>query len=99
MEIIKKIAGDELYIKPMGRIDINTAASFGETIDDALDESINNLILDFDEIVYISSIGLRVLLEFQKRMVNPKTMKIINVKSEVMEVFTMTGFNKILTII
>ena len=52
-----------------------------------------------NEIVYISSIGLRVLLEFQKRMSNPKTMKIINVKNEVMEVFTMTGFNKILTIV
>ena len=86
-----------MYIKPIGKIDINTAAEFGTTTNDLLDD-IKELVLDFAEITYISSIGLRVLLELQKRMNQQGVMTITNVAPEVMEIFKMTGFSNILTI-
>ncbi|MCQ2738810.1 MAG: STAS domain-containing protein [bacterium] len=99
MEIIKtKIGENGISFKPIGRIDVNTAAEFGTTINDELDD-VKELVIDFDEIVYISSIGLRVLLELQKRMNSQGVMKLIRVKPEVMEVFKMTGFSNILNII
>lgn len=99
MKMIKnKLNSDDLYIKPIGRIDVNTATDFGCEVNDELDD-VKNLILDFAEVVYISSIGLRVLLEFQKRMATQGSMKLIHVQDEVMEIFNMTGFSKILNIV
>lgn len=99
MEIVKnKLNSDDLYIKPVGRIDVNTATDFGCEVNDELDD-IKNLVLDFEEVVYISSIGLRVLLELQKRMAAQGSMKLIHVRDEVMEIFNMTGFSKILNIL
>ena len=99
MEISKSKLGESgILIKPVGRIDVNTAVDFGCFINDELDGK-TELVIDFSEIIYISSIGLRVLLELQKRMNTQGSMKLINVKPEVMEIFNMTGFNNILTII
>lgn len=101
MEVTSKTIGPQLVIKSKGRIDTMTAAQYGSIINDYLDDSseeIKELILDFEGIDYISSIGLRVMLELQKRMSNQGSMKLINVIPSVMEVFTMTGFTNILTI-
>lgn len=101
MEIIAKNIGSQLIIKAEGRIDTMTAAEYGSKINDYLDDSsegIKELVLDFSQIDYISSIGLRVMLELQKRMSNQGSMKLINVMPSVMDVFTMTGFTNILTI-
>lgn len=101
MEVIASKAGSQLVIKAQGRIDTMTATQYGTTINDYLDDSseeIKELVLDFSQIDYISSIGLRVMLELQKRMSNQGSMKLINVIPSVMEVFTMTGFTNILTI-
>ena len=101
MEIIAKNLGAQLVVKSKGRIDTMTAAEYGSTINDYLDDSneeIKELVLDFSQIDYISSIGLRIMLELQKRMNNQGSMKLINVIPSVMDVFTMTGFTNILTI-
>ena len=98
MEIIKEKLNDtKLYVKPFGRIDVNTAADFGVSVNDLLD-GIRDLVIDFEEVSYISSIGLRVLLELQKRMNTQGTMTLTKVAPEVMEVFEITGFSNILTI-
>ena len=47
---------------------------------------------------YISSAGLRVILGAQKKMQKIGSMKVTNVREEIMEVFEMTGFADILTI-
>ncbi len=101
MEIIVQTLGERLVIKALGRIDSTTAAEYGTTINDAIDDSsleIKDLVLDFAGIDYISSIGLRVILELKKRMTNQGSMKITNVIPAVKDVFEMTGFTKIITI-
>jgi anti-sigma B factor antagonist len=55
-------------------------------------------VLDFKNLEYISSAGLRVLLNAQKKMQQKGKMKIINVCEAVMDVFDMTGFADILEI-
>ena len=101
MEITSKSLGPKLVVKAIGRIDTMTAAEYGTTINDLLDDSneeIKELTLDFTGIDYISSIGLRVMLELQKRMSNQGSMKLLNVMPSVLDVFKMTGFTNILTI-
>jgi anti-sigma B factor antagonist len=93
---IKKNA-DELVLEITGRLDTITAPALDKTINENLGE-IKSLILDFKNVEYISSAGLRVLLSTQKKLQQNGTMKLKNVREEVMEVFEMTGFADILII-
>ena len=95
IEIKKNV--DELVLEITGRLDTITAPALDKTINENLGE-IKNLILDFKQLEYISSAGLRVLLSTQKKLQQKGTMKLKNVREEVMEVFEITGFVDILTI-
>jgi anti-sigma B factor antagonist len=87
----------ELIVEILGRLDTTTAPTLEKTIAENID-GIEKLILDFKGVDYISSAGLRVLLNSQKKMQQIGEMKVINVREEVMDVFEMTGFVDILTI-
>jgi anti-sigma B factor antagonist len=88
---------EETTIELAGRLDTTTAPALDKTINNDIDGT-KTLILDFKNLEYISSAGLRVLLGAQKRMQKIGSMKVINVCEEVMEVFEMTGFADILCI-
>ena len=53
------------------------------------------LVLDADELAYISSAGLRVLLKLRKKQGN---LEVINVSSDVNEILEVTGFSDMLTV-
>ena len=95
IEIKKNV--DETVLEIVGRLDTITAPALEKTIHENFGE-IKNLILDFKQLEYISSAGLRVLLSAQKKLQQNGTMKLKNVREEVMDVFEMTGFAEILTI-
>lgn len=98
MDIMLKQMGEKsLYVKASGKLDIDTSAEFGMKVKDALDD-MNELVLDFSEITYIASIGLRILLELYQQMSKQGSMKLINVQEPVLNVLKMTGFNKFLSI-
>ncbi len=80
-----------------GRLDTVTAPELEAALDAALDGA-NELCFDFNELEYISSAGLRVLLKAQKIMNSKGKMKITGVNETIMEVFDITGFVDILTI-
>ena len=56
------------------------------------------LVLDFSQVDYISSAGLRILLRLHKRMVERQGMRIVNANETVREVFSITGFVELFTI-
>lgn len=90
--------GSSLKLKVAGRIDTTTAPQLEDKILSEID-GVTNLELDFGDLEYISSAGLRLLLLLQKKMnAVDGSFKIFNVNDFVMEVFEMTGFNDILTI-
>ena len=98
MEIIlKKISETGLYVKASGKLDIDSSAEFGMKVKDSLDD-INELVLDFSDITYIASIGLRVLLELYQQMSKQGSIRLTNVQEPVLNVLKMTGFNKFLSI-
>ena len=78
-----------------GRMDTTTAPEIEKfLIENCVD--INELILNCEKLVYVSSAGLRILLSTHKKMNG--SMKLVNVGELVMEVFEMTGFVDILNI-
>lgn len=86
-----------LFVAMSGRLDATTAPAFEKTISENMG-TIESLILDFEGVEYISSAGLRVVLNAQKKMQQVGEMKVINVCQEVMDIFEMTGFVDILSI-
>ena len=97
MTIEIKRNAKEVTIEVVGRLDTITAPVLEKTINENV-ENIQELVLDFNGLEYISSAGLRVLLGAQKKMKQIGTMKLTNVCEEVMDVLEMTGFADILTI-
>ncbi len=90
---------NSLNVKLTGRVDVISAPVLHEKVNFLLssNENLNKLIFDFSEVSYISSMGLRILLDFQKTMAQRGSMKVINVSSDVFEIFKATGFDNILS--
>lgn len=97
MTITTNAVNDILTVKLEGRLDTVTSPELEKTMLSILD-GVTNLVLDFADLAYISSAGLRVLLSAQKRMSKQGSMKVINVNEDVQEIFEVTGFCDILTI-
>ncbi|MCR5505809.1 MAG: STAS domain-containing protein [Bacilli bacterium] len=97
MEINKKLSDKTLTVTLKGRLDTNTSGDLEVALRSDLTK-INKLVLDFKELTYVSSAGLRVLLATRKFMNKHGDMIIRNVCPAVMEVFQLTGFDEILTI-
>jgi anti-sigma B factor antagonist len=97
MTITKEAKDNTLVVKVEGRIDTNTSPDLEMELKSSLD-GVQDLIFDFKDVDYISSAGLRVLLSAQKTMNKQGSMKLINVRNEIMEIFEVTGFTDILTI-
>jgi len=97
MTINKNLSGDKLTIELIGRFDTVTAPDFEDVINNELD-GVNELVLDFKGLEYISSAGLRGLLKAHKIMSKRGGMTIINVCELVMTVFEISSFSEILNI-
>ena len=96
MNVTYRIDKDILYISVEGRIDVSNAAEAEEKIFNIKNDNPGkNTVVDADKLEYISSAGLRVILRLRKE--EPK-LAIINVASDVYEVFDMTGFTDMINI-
>ena len=97
MEIFKEQNESMLTLSLSGRLDTTTAPALEAELKSEL-PGITVLELDFENLKYISSAGLRVLLSAQKTMNAQGKMVLRNVCQDIMEVFEITGFADILTI-
>ena len=97
MTIDRNVEGTKTQLKIAGRLDTSTAPELETTIDACI-SGVEELIIDFEGLDYVSSAGLRVILKAQKIMNKQGSMKIINVNDTIMEVFDITGFADVLTI-
>lgn len=87
---------DKLTIGLEGRIDSGNAAGVESEIMDLIKEkNPSRIVLDAENLDYISSAGLRIILRLRK---THPDLSIINVKSDVYEVFDMTGFTEMMKV-
>ncbi|MCR4708913.1 MAG: anti-sigma factor antagonist [Clostridiales bacterium] len=91
-----KKEGNRLTVALIGHIDSANAGDVEKEIREILDaEKPSDLVLDADQLNYISSAGLRIILRLRKEYAD---LKIINVSSDVYEIFDMTGFTEMMDI-
>ena len=84
-------------IKLSGRIDSNNAAQTEQEILAQLSEGApETVVLDAEDLQYISSAGLRVMLTVQKEA--DRKISIINLSPEVLEIFRMAGFQYLMEV-
>ena len=98
--ILRKTNLNDLYVTASGRLDLDNAVEYGTKIKDFIEDSddvITNVTLDFAEITFISSFGLKVILELYKQLKEQQgTIKLKNVSEQAMNSFKMVGFDKFL---
>ena len=98
MTINKTLDGATLTLAIEGRIDTQTAPELEAVIKDSID-GVEHLVLDFAQVGYISSAGLRTVLAAQNWMDAKKgTMVIRNAAKVILNVFKVTGFDTFLTL-
>lgn len=97
MNIIKEANADTLTIRLEGRLDTITAPKLEAELKSSIN-GVKQLVMDFAQLEYISSAGLRVLLSAHKVMSKQGSMVVRNVNDTVMDIFEVTGFSDYLTI-
>lgn len=97
MTIMRTLKEDELTVNMIGRLETVSALKLEEEFKTSL-RGVKTLIMDLEEMEYVSSEGLRVFFSAQKIMNKQGKMIVRNVNEDVMEVFKEIGAVDILTI-
>lgn len=98
MNITHAKSDNKLTVAPEGRLDTTSAPQLEAFFKNYLN-GVTDLTIDFEKLEYIASAGLRVLLSTQKAMNKVGKMVVKNVNADILEVFDITGFADILTIL
>lgn len=99
MNISKEVNPNSIKILISGRVGNNTCREFQEVLLETMQKT-KKVILDFADLEYINSTGLRALLiALQKAEETKGELIVKNVSNDVMELFKITGFDDMLSIV
>ncbi len=100
MEIIEKEQEGVYIFRLKGRLDSKTSPEFEQKVFDAIEKGSKNMIVDFENLDYISSAGLRVILKATKDLKRSEGKFVLcSMKDYVKEVFEISGFDSFLPIV
>ncbi len=87
----------ELLVILEGSLDTLTAGDFDKKLTEALSDDVQRIIMDVKDVQYISSAGLRTILAAQQRMEDDDLdgVLVINANEIVRDIFSVTGFDKL----
>ncbi|MGO9134937.1 MAG: STAS domain-containing protein [Methylovirgula sp.] len=91
---------DDIFeVRPQGRLDSVTGPAFEKDLLQKIDAGHRCLLLDFAELQYISSAGLRIVLVAAKKLKSVGgRLALCSLNPQIAEVFAISGFNNILDI-
>lgn len=91
--------GDVLCVEVSGRLDSSSASKFEQSVNEEAGKSKSSVVLDLENLAYISSAGLRAVLLLTKTA-NAKGSKLAlcTLPPQVEEVLKISGFDKIIPI-
>ena len=96
MEVTKNLVEDAMTVAVAGRLDTSTSPQLENDLK-AVPEAVKRLTLDFSRLEYISSAGLRVVLNTHKIMkARGCELALTGLNATVRRVFDITGFSPIL---
>lgn len=93
------VNSDNVNIKVDGEIDIYTSEQFKEEVYNIVDNNNLDLEFDFENLRYIDSTGLGILVGTLKKVkINGKSIKIVNMNNNVKKLFYITGLENLFII-
>ncbi len=98
MELSKKYENTKLTVTLKGKLDSETAPDLSAELASSLG-GITELVIDMTELSYVSSAGLRALLSAQQQMNRQGKMVIRGARESILDVFRITGFSELLTVV
>ncbi len=99
MNVESRREGTSLVLKADGRVDGTNASEFQDAMKSEINESDRAVVLDLQDLTYISSAGLRVVLLIAKDLQRQGAkMAACSLSDPVREVFVISGFDKIIPI-
>jgi len=99
MEIKEQVEGDVTIVRPGGRIDAAALPEFSAIMNRIVQSDTKKLLVDFSNTDYLSSAGIRALLEGYKGMEEKKgSFALCSVNENLQELFTVVSLDKVLKI-
>jgi anti-sigma B factor antagonist len=98
MEIREEKVGDATILVPVNRVDSATSKAFEAKVVAVVNSGAAKIVVDFGDLEYISSAGLRVVLVGAKMTRAPRKFVLCSMKPHIREIFDVSGFAKILSI-
>lgn len=100
MQFTEEDIGDISAIRVSGRIDAITAPQLEKRIHGLVDNGKRKILLDFFDVDYLSSAGMRLLLSTTKKLKSlGGKLVVCSVDEDVLEIIKMAGFHTILNIV
>lgn len=94
MEIFNKISDNSLIITPSGRLDSNTSPDLEKFLTENTDGDFSKIIIDMVKLDYISSAGLRVILNISKLQKSKgESLILCSMQDHIREIFDISGFD------
>ena len=86
-------------IKTEAKISVAQAPRLEAQLKEVLELTGEDIVVNMEDTTYISSVGLRVFASVQKKVnAGGRSMVLINVKPQILEIFEVTGFVGVLTV-
>ena len=99
MEIFSSKEKEILVLKLKGRLDTNASMEFEHKVQEAINDQSKNMVLDFTDLEYICSSGLRVIIQAAKKLKSVEgNLVLCSMQDYIQEVFEISGFDSFLTI-
>ncbi len=99
MDIFENKSDTRNILKASGRLDAGTSGVFEEKLMGIIEEG-KEILVDFTELKYVSSSGLRVLLMAAKKLsASKRNLTIFGMQEHIKEVFDISGFTSLFNIV
>jgi anti-sigma B factor antagonist len=98
MDTREEAIGDATILVPIARVDSSSAKAFEAKVLAVVNSGAAKIVIDFSELTYISSAGLRVVLVGAKMTRGTRKFVLCAMKPNIREIFDVSGFAKILAI-
>jgi anti-sigma B factor antagonist len=100
VEIIEEVHNDINIYRLIGRLDSNTSQMLEEKVFQAIFDGSKKIIVDFENLDYISSAGLRVVLKANKALLREDGRVILcSMQNYIREIFKTTGIDNFVPIL
>lgn len=97
MDVVVEEKGEVIILRVKGRLDAASSPQLEKKINSIIDGGHFKMVLNFSDVEYLSSAGMRLLLAISKKLQNLEGKVVAcSLHDEVMDVIKMAGFNQVI---